>query len=194
MSAMEATAGSVPAQAGPEAKRLGLFVFIGSEAVLFANLIAAYLYLRVRTGVWPPEGMPHLELGFATVNTLILILSGLPMQLAHSGIQKGNERRLVMGLIGTIVLGAIFISGQAWEYVHAGFTPQSGVYGSTFFTLTGFHGAHVMVGLTLLTVSLVRALRGRFTVERHFGIEATALYWHFVDVVWVFLFAVLYLL
>ena len=109
--------------------------------------------------------MPELELLFPTVNTIILLLSGVPMHLAHLGIRQGNQERLVLGLIATIILGAVFLGGQAYEYLNAGFTPQSGVFGSTFFTLTGFHGAHVTVGLTLLTVILVpglaRTLLGR---------------------------------
>jgi len=191
VSAMGAMA-APPAWAGSASRRMGLFVFIGSEAVLFANLIAAYIYLRVRAGTWPPAGMPELELGFATANTVVLILSGLPVHLAHRAIQKGDRQRLIWGLIATIVLGAAFLGGQAYEYTHAGFTPQSGIFGATFFTLTGFHGGHVIVGLTLLAITLVRALRGRFSAERHFAVEAGAYYWHFVDAVWVALFAVLY--
>ena len=116
---------------------------------------------------------------------MILLASGVPMHLAHKGIQRGDRNTLVRGLVLTIVLGAIFISGQGWEYLNAGFTPQSGIFGSTFFTLTGFHGAHVIAGLCILAIALVLALRGRFTTENH---------WHFVDVVWVALFAVLYIL
>lgn len=171
--------------------RLGLVIFIMSEAVLFANLIAAYLYLRFTSDAWAPA---HLDLVFPSINTVILLASGVPMHLAHKGIQRGDRNTLVRGLVLTIVLGAIFISGQGWEYLNAGFTPQSGIFGSTFFTLTGFHGAHVIAGLCILAIALVLALRGRFTTENHFLVEAGALYWHFVDVVWVALFAVLYIL
>jgi heme/copper-type cytochrome/quinol oxidase subunit 3 len=174
--------------------RLGLYIFIMSEAVLFANLIAGYLYLRFIQPQWPPEGTGHLDLVFPTVNTLILIASGVPMHLAHKAAERGNRQRLIVGLALTILLGGIFIAGQGWEYANAGFTPSTNVFGSTFFTLTGFHGAHVIVGLTFLVITFVLALRGRFTAERNFPVEAAALYWHFVDVVWVVLFAVLYVL
>ncbi len=174
--------------------RLGLVMFIASEAILFANLIAAYLYLRYTSDQWPPAGTPHLDLGFPAVNTVVLLASGIPMHWAHKSIQAGNRRSLVWGLLLTIILGAAFLLGQGWEYTHAGFTPQTNIFGSTFFTLTGFHGAHVLVGLIFLAVVLALSLRGRFSTERHFAVEASALYWHFVDVVWVALFTVLYVL
>lgn len=174
--------------------RLGLYIFIMSEAVLFGNLIAGYLYLRFIQPQWPPEGTEHLDLIFPAINTIILIASGVPMHWGHKAIEKGNRRNLIAGLALTILLGGIFIAGQAWEYTHATFGPATNVFGSTFFTLTGFHGAHVIVGLTFLVITLVLALRGRFSAERFFPVEAAALYWHFVDVVWVVLFAVLYVL
>lgn len=174
--------------------RLGMLIFIMSEAVLFANLIAGYLYLRFSQPQWPPEGTPHLDLVFPAINTVILIASGLPMHWAHKAAEKGNRQHLNYGLALTILLGGIFIAGQGWEYLHAGFAPSTNIFGSTFFTLTGFHGAHVIVGLTFLVVTFILALRGRFSAERHFPIEAAALYWHFVDAVWVVLFAVLYVL
>jgi heme/copper-type cytochrome/quinol oxidase subunit 3 len=174
--------------------RLGLYIFIMSEAVLFANLIAGYLYLRFIQPQWPPEGTEHLDLLFPTVNTVILIASGLPMHWAHKAVEKGNRQHLIIGLALTILLGGIFLGGQGWEYANAGFTPATNIFGSTFFTLTGFHGAHVIVGLTFLVITFILALRGRFTAERFFPVEAAALYWHFVDVVWVVLFVVLYVL
>ncbi|MHB1007283.1 MAG: cytochrome c oxidase subunit 3 [Chloroflexota bacterium] len=183
-----------PAEQSVRVNRLGITIFIMSEAVLFANLIAGYLYLRFTHGQWPPEGTPELELLLPGVNTLILIGSGIPMHLAHKAAERGDRRTLIWGTVATLVMGLIFISGQGWEYTHAGFTPQTNVFGSTFFGLTGFHGAHVLVGLTFLSVVLVLSLRGRFSREHHFPVEAAALYWHFVDAVWVVLFAVLYIL
>lgn len=174
--------------------RLGMLVFIMSEGVLFANLIAGYLYLRFTQPQWPPEGTPHLDIIFPAINTVILIASGVPMHLGHKAAERGDRRGLVMGLALTLLLGGIFIAGQGWEYLHVGFTPSTNIFGSTFFTLTGFHGAHVIVGLLFLLVTFVLAIGGRFQGERHFPVEAAALYWHFVDAVWVVLFLVLYVL
>jgi cytochrome c oxidase subunit III len=174
--------------------RLGFNFFIASEAVLFLNLIAAFLYLRFRAPVWPPEGVPEPDLVLPLVNTVILLGSSIPIHLAHSGIKRGDTRRLIGGLIITIILGTIFMAGQAWEYTHVGFAPQDHIFGSAFFTLTGFHGAHVIVGLIFLLVILALALRGRYDARRHFGVEAATLYWHFVDAVWIAVLLVVYIL
>jgi cytochrome c oxidase subunit 3 len=173
---------------------LGLWVFICTEALFFGMLIGSYLYLRVRAGVWPPPGMPERDLLVPLINSVVLLSSGLTMHAAHLSIRKGNVAVLRGGIVATLVLGAAFLGGQAWEYTHAGFGLSSGLLGSSFFTLTGFHGIHVLVGLVFLALVLLRAGRGVYTPERHLGIEASALYWHFVDAVWVVLFTSLYLL
>lgn len=172
--------------------------FLASEAVFFANLIASYLYLRIRvTGTpgvtWPPAGI-EFDKTLPAINTVILLASSFPMHYAARSIAKGNRRGLTIGLALTALLGAIFLSGQAYEYLNADFTPSTGIFGSTFFTLTGFHGAHVTAGVLLLLVVFFRSLRGDFTKDRHFAVNAAEMYWHFVDVVWVLLFTVLYLL
>lgn len=171
-----------------------MMFLIASEVIFFANLIVAYLYLRVRAGTWPPDGIKPLEPTFATVNTVILLCSALPMHGAHLAIRRGDRRGMQIGLLGAIILGSIFISGQAWEYTHAGFTPATGTFGSTFFSLTGFHGLHVIAGIVIMAVCLLRSLTGTFNKEHHFGVEAAGMYWHFVDAVWVIVFAVVYLL
>jgi heme/copper-type cytochrome/quinol oxidase subunit 3 len=172
----------------------GMVFFIASEAVFFANLIAAYLYLRVRAGQWPPAPYVKPELTLPIINTLILLSSSFPMHWAARSITKGSRANLSRGLLLTAVLGAIFLSGQAFEYTHAAFNPTSGTFGSTFFVLTGFHGAHVTGGVIFLLTCFVRSLRGDFTKDKHFAVNAVEMYWHFVDVVWVILFTVLYLL
>ena len=176
----------------------GMVFFIASEAVFFANLIASYLYLRVRAGgAWPPPGTigdAHVDKVLAAVNTVILLSSSFPMHYAARSITRGNKRGLTIGLILTVILGSAFLSIQAWEYTHADFTPSTGVFGSTFFTLTGFHGAHVTAGVLFLLICFFRSLRGDFSQERHFAVSAVEMYWHFVDVVWVFLFLLLYIL
>lgn len=175
----------------------GMVFFIGSEAVFFANLIAAYLYLYVRNGSnFNPLGKGHVELDvrLALVNTAILLASSFPMHFAARAIARGDRRRFPLYLSGAIILGAIFIIIQIYEYVNNGFGPSTGVIGSTFYTLTGFHGAHVTAGLVFLTVLFFRGLRGDFTKDKHFAVTAGEMYWHFVDGVWVILMSLVYLL
>lgn len=171
----------------------GMIFFIASEALIFANLIAAYLYLEIRNGNWQ---LPT-ELWFPLVNTAILLGSSFPVHFAGINAAKGNMRNVKIGFLGTIIMGAIFLGGQIYEYsglFGKNFTPQSTVFGSSFFTLTGFHGLHVTVGLLFLLTVWLRTLRGDFTGKRHFPIEAAEMYWHFVDGVWVIVFSTVYLL
>lgn len=184
-------------EGGRELNWWGMMFFIASEALIFANLIAAYLYLEIRNGSWRLPSGELLDWKYALVNTLILLSSSVPVRIAGRGIASGNRRNLVLGLIGTIILGAIFLGGQAYEYISLigeGFTIQTGSFGSAFFTLTGFHGLHVTIGLIFLIICLIRAMRGDFTAKKHFAVEAGEMYWHFVDVVWVVVFTVVYLL
>ncbi|HBK92633.1 MAG TPA: cytochrome c oxidase subunit 3 [Parvularcula sp.] len=151
-------------------------------------------------GVWPPTGVEPLGAwGLPLINTLILLLSGTTVTWAHHAVQHNDQKGLVQGLILTIVLGAFFTFLQFVEYREAltlGMFKFSGggIYGASFFMATGFHGLHVIIGTIFLTVCLFRALAGHFTADRHFGFEAAAWYWHFVDVVWLFLFAFIYVL
>ncbi len=152
-------------------------------------------------GVWPPKPTADHTFtatfdpwGLPFVNTLILLLSGTTVTMAHHALLNGNRRGLVRGLAITVVLGMLFTVLQAYEYGHAAFKFAGNIYGSTFFMATGFHGAHVIIGTIFLAVCLVRAMRGAFTPEQHFGFEAAAWYWHFVDVVWLFLFACIYVI
>ncbi|MHB0869238.1 MAG: cytochrome c oxidase subunit 3 [Chloroflexota bacterium] len=172
---------------------LGLWVFIATEALFFGMLISSYLYLRVRAGVWPPPDSPGQDLLIPLLNSVVLFSSGATMHGAHLSIRRGDTAVLRGGILATIALGAAFLGGQAYEYVHAGFGLSSGLLGSVFFTLTGFHGAHVFAGLVFLALIWKRAKEGRYTEQHHLGVEASALYWHFVDAVWVVLLTVLYL-
>ena len=150
--------------------------------------------------VWPPVGVEPLSpWALPLLNTLILLLSGTTVTWAHHAVQHGDQKGLVQGLIATILLGAIFTGLQAIEYYEALHYEMfafsgGGIYGASFFMATGFHGLHVIIGTIFLTVCLFRALAKHFTPERHFGFEAAAWYWHFVDVVWLFLFAFIYVL
>lgn len=154
---------------------------------------------------WPTEG-PYLDSrftpmgawGIPALNTLILLTSGVTLTIAHHALQAGQRGKLKLFLFLTIALGATFIGFQAYEYIHAysalNLKLSSGVYGSTFFMLTGFHGAHVTIGAIMLTVMLFRVFKGHFDAEHHFAFEAAAWYWHFVDVVWLLLFVLVYFL
>ncbi|MGE0023113.1 MAG: cytochrome c oxidase subunit 3 [Hyphomicrobium sp.] len=153
-----------------------------TEAVIPATGAPANGYFK---GTFDPWGIP-------LVNTLILLSSGCTVTWAHHALLKNDRRGLVLGLVATVILGMIFTAFQAYEYMHAQFSFAGHGYGSSFFMATGFHGAHVIIGTIFLLVCLVRAIRGAFTPQQHFGFEAAAWYWHFVDVVWLFLFAAIY--
>ena len=180
----------------------GMVFFIASEALLFANLIAGYLYLRVRQNTWPPPGGPQLEKTILTggsnflivINTCILLGSSVPMIFAGRAMRRGDLRRVPWLILATVIMGTTFLSLQVVEYLTNGFSISDGLVGSTFYALTGFHGAHVTVGVIFLLVNFFRAARGNFTKEKHFAFEAGEMYWHFVDVVWVVLFTLVYLI
>ncbi|MDP2122758.1 MAG: cytochrome c oxidase subunit 3 [Parvibaculum sp.] len=186
--------------------RYGMILFIASEVMFFvawfwaffdASLFAGEEIQAARVeftgGSWPPQGVEvfdpwHLPL----INTLILLTSGTTVTWAHHALLHDDRKGLVQGLALTVVLGLIFTAVQAYEYQHAAFSFAGSIYGATFFMATGFHGFHVIVGTIFLIVCLVRAMKGHFTSKQHFGFEAAAWYWHFVDVVWLFLFFAIY--
>ena len=193
--AVNANAQARPAAGQPlHPTMFGLWVFIAAESLFFGLLIASYLYLRVRSEVWPPPGTPDKDLIVPLFNSVVLFSSGATMHGAHEAMRRGDVDLARGGVLVTIVLGTAFLLGQAFEYVTAGFGLSSSVWGSSFFTLTGFHGSHVFVGLLFLAMVFVKMSRGAYTAEHHLGVEASALYWHFVDAVWVVLLTVLYFL
>jgi cytochrome c oxidase subunit 3 len=186
--------------------RYGMILFIASEvmffvawfwayfdAALFTNEAIQFSRVEVTGGEWPPKGIEsfdpwHLPL----LNTLILLTSGTTVTWAHHALLHDDRQGLKWGLTLTVILGLLFTTCQAYEYSHAAFGFSGQIYGSTFFMATGFHGFHVIVGTIFLLVCLIRAVNGGFTPKAHFGFEAAAWYWHFVDVVWLFLFACIY--
>jgi len=183
--------------------RYGMMLFIASEIMFFVAFFWAWFHFALypehvagaTSAIWPPKGVHTFDpLGLPFLNTMILLLSGCTVTWAHHSLLHGDRRSLVLGLAITVVLGLLFTTFQVVEYSEAPFKFTGGVYPSTFFLATGFHGFHVVVGTTFLAVCLIRASRGGFTPERHFGFEAAAWYWHFVDVVWLFLFVCIYLL
>jgi cytochrome c oxidase subunit 3 len=179
---------------------LGMVIFIGSEVMLFASLFTAYFMVRfnIAEDNWPPlnsAGEPfELPKVITGVNTLVLVFSSFTIWYAEHSLRHGNRKGLMRGLGLTILLGATFLTVQINEYVHLGFTPADKAFGSTFYTLTGFHGAHVAVGLTILTFCFVRARVGDFSAKKMTPLAAGSIYWHFVDVVWVLLYILVYLL
>ena len=190
--------------------RYGMLMFIASEVMFFVAWFWAFFDASLFTGeaiqasrvletggVWPPKGVSvfdpwHLPL----VNTLILLTSGTTVTWAHHALIEGDRKSLKWGLLATVLLGALFTCIQVYEYSHAAFAFSrdngGNIYGSTFFMATGFHGFHVLIGTIFLLVCLFRAMKGDFTPKQHFGFEAAAWYWHFVDVVWLFLFSCVY--
>ena len=196
--------------------RYGMILFIASEVMFFVAWFWIFfemgLFHAVRTHspieevaaawkTWPPQGVETLDpFHLPLVNTVILLLSGTTVTWAHHALQDGNRKSAKIGLLLTILLGVMFTSVQAYEYSHIikehlFFSPDatnSGLYGSAFFMATGFHGFHVLIGTIFLTICFIRLLAGGFTPKQHFGFEAAAWYWHFVDVVWLFLFSFVY--
>jgi len=176
---------------------LGMFLFIASEAMLFGAFFTAYFFVRVvnplAPATWPPPPY-EFPVFVAGVNTAILVTSSFTIHWATQSIKRNDRNGLRAGLVLTILLGAAFLFTQLVEYAHVGFNTSDGAFASVFFGLTGLHGAHVAVGLTLLTISAVRAFRGHFSAEHHHGVEIPGIYWHFVDVMWIIVFFAVYVL
>ena len=175
--------------------RYGMMLFIASEVMFFVAFFWAFFdrALYPNDGVWPPEGIITFDpFDLPLINTLVLLLSGCTVTWAHHALQHDNRKDFMTGLGITILLGALFTGLQALEYSHAPFGFTDGVYPSVFYMATGFHGFHVLVGTMFLAVCWMRGRVGHFTPTQHFGFEAAAWYWHFVDVVWLFLFAAIY--
>lgn len=185
--------------------RVGMALFIVSEVMFFAAFFWAFFgastlpklpledVWAIADGVWPPAGIVEfnpMELPF--LNTLILLLSGCTVTWAHYAILHNDQKSTITALTWTVILGVLFTACQAYEYSHAAFGFKDGIYASTFYMATGFHGFHVLVGTIFLAVCLMRAKKGHFTAEKHLGFEFAAWYWHFVDVVWLFLFVCVY--
>lgn len=197
--------------------RISMAWFIFSEVMLFGALFGALFYMRLMAvptlgeteslwpgyeGAWPSSGpkgsqfTPMAAWGIPAVNTVLFLSSSATVIWAHSGLLRDNRAQLVVGLVLTVALGLTFLGLQIYEYARAytelGLTLKTGAYGATFFILTGFHGFHVVIGAIMLIVILLRAIRGHFTPENHFGFEGVAWYWHFLDVVWLCLFIFVY--
>ena len=178
--------------------RIGMVLFITSEVMFFFAFFWAYFHAALDPteamgNIWPPKGVVTFDpFHLPYFNTLILLTSGTTVTWAHHALLEGDRKGMLQGLALTILLGMTFTIVQAIEYSHAAFALKDGIYPSTFFLATGFHGLHVIIGTIFLAVCWVRAWNGRFSPQAHVGFEAAAWYWHFVDVVWLFLFVSIY--
>jgi cytochrome c oxidase subunit III len=177
-----------------DSRTLGMLLFIISEVMVFGAFFTAYFFIRVVGGApWPADGT-ELPKVIAGINTLVLVSSSFTMHWALESVKSDNRFGLQAGMFTTFLLGATFLFVQINEYVHVGFSPQDHAQGTIFYGLTGLHGAHVFIGLTLLLMVNIRVWRGHFSAAAHHGVEVPGIYWHFVDVMWIVVYTTVYLL
>ncbi len=181
---------------GLDNRKLMMWLFLASDCLFFGAFIAAYLLYRDRSLVGPyPSDL--FDIPFTSVSAFVLLMSSVTMVLALAAIQRGNVRGMQIWLLATAILGLLFVSGQAYEFTefyHHGLTLETNLFGTTFFVLTGLHGAHVTIGIVWLLSLWGRSMQGGLSPERHEAVELAGLYWHFVDVVWIFIFTAIYLI
>jgi cytochrome c oxidase subunit 3 len=173
---------------------LGMYLFIGSEIMLFGAFFTAYFFIRVVNNVPWPTPPYHLPVYVAFLNTCILVTSSFTMHWALTSVKKNNPFGLRAGLLLTFLMGLTFLLTQVLEYLRIGFNTSDGAFPTVFFCLTGLHGCHVFVGLTILAFMTVRAFRGHFDAEHHHGVEIGGIYWHFVDLMWILVYMTVYIL
>ncbi len=177
-----------------EPQLLGMLLFIISEIMVFGAFFTAYFFVRVSQGdPWPAHGTT-LPIAVAGVNTAILVSSSFTMHWAQTAIRNGNRFGLKAGMLTTFLLGCAFLFIQINEYANIGFAPQNHAQGTIFYSLTGLHGAHVFIGLTLLLIVTIRAFRGHYSAEEHRGVEVPGIYWHFVDIMWIIVYSTVYVI
>lgn len=178
--------------------RWGIILFILSEILFFVSFFWAFFHRSLSPAIelgtnWPPIGItPFNPFQIPLLNTIILLTSGITVTWAHHRLMEGNHSQTTQGLFFTVILGIYFTLLQTYEYIEAPFTIADSVFGSTFFIATGFHGIHVLIGTTFLFICLIRHLNNHFSIRHHFGFEAAAWYWHFVDIIWLFLYISIY--
>ncbi len=193
---MASAAHHPPTATGLDSRKLGFWTFIGSETLFFGSLISTYMVYKGAAVTGP---LPHevLDIPLTSVSTFVLLMSSLAMVLALSAVQRGSRAGAITWILATAVGGLIFLGFQAYEFthfVHEGLTISANVFGSTFFVLTGFHGAHVSVGVIWLLTLWIMALRGNIGPADALKVEMAGLYWHFVDIVWIVIFTLIYLI
>jgi cytochrome c oxidase subunit III len=173
---------------------LGMYLFIGSEIMLFGSFFTAYFFVRVVNGVQWPTPPFHLPVYVAFINTCILVTSSFTMHWSLHSVKRGTVGGLRAGLLLTFLMGLTFLITQVTEYLRIGFNTADGAFPTIFFCLTGLHGCHVFVGLTILLFMTIRAFRGHFSPEHHHGVEIGGIYWHFVDVMWILVYLTVYII
>ncbi|TML75350.1 MAG: heme-copper oxidase subunit III [Actinobacteria bacterium] len=171
-----------------------MYLFIASEIMLFGSFFTAYFFVRIVNGIPWPTPPYHLPVFVATINTVILMTSSATMHWGTQAIKRGNVWGMRAGLLLTFLMGTAFLTSQIFEYMRAGFNTSNGAFPTIFFCLTGLHGCHVFVGLSILLFMTIRAFRGHFSAEHHHGVEIGGIYWHFVDVMWIVVFTTVYIL
>jgi heme/copper-type cytochrome/quinol oxidase subunit 3 len=196
MSEASATATSEIPSLGVDSRKLGVWTFLGSEVIFFSSLIVTYVVLSGRS-TSGPYASDVLSIGLVAFNTFVLICSSVTMVTALARIERGDSRGMRFLLMATALLGLLFLSGQAVEFTllyRQGASIHSNLFGASFFTLTGFHGGHVAIGVIAICFLLARAFAGGITQRDHISVELVGLYWHFVDIVWIVIFTVVYLI
>jgi cytochrome c oxidase subunit 3 len=191
MSAVAETKRVRPEMSGPV---LGMVLFVASEAMFFAAFFGGYFTIKANAPEWPPAGTPHLKIDIASILTVILVISSITVQMSLRSIRSGSRSRSTIWLGVTILLGILFLSLQVYDYSQLGFGLKDGVFGTLFYVMTGIHMAHVIGGVVFLALVFVQARRGRLSATHHDPLAAGAIYWDFVDVVWLCLFIVFYVL
>lgn len=191
----QATHAPTATSTGLNSPKLGMWIFLATEVMLFSSLIGAFLQMNARS---PVGANQVLNVPITAINTFILIISSTTVVLALQAIMNDDQRRTKLFLGATLALGATFLGVQVYEYseliLHKGLTPSGSLFGGGFYTVTGFHGFHVFIGLLWVTGLLIQAVKGRFSSDNYMRIEIFGLYWHFVDVVWIILFTIIYLI
>jgi len=196
MADAHAVAAHPPTSTGLDTRKLGFWIFLGSETLFFGSFISAYMAYQNESIVGPYPG-EILDIPLTSISTFVLLMSSLAMVLGLAGVQQGNRKHSLLWLGVTILLGTTFLGFQAFEFTefyHHGLTLQTNLFGSTFFVLTGFHGAHVTIGVIWLLMLWLQAFQGRLGPDKALNVEIAGLYWHFVDIVWIALFTLIYLI
>jgi cytochrome c oxidase subunit 3 len=181
-------------EAHPDLRVWGLLTFLVSESLMFGGFFATYLFFKGTTAVWPPEGT-EVELFVPTINTIILVSSSFVIHFGDMAIKKNSVSWMRFWYFITAVMGAVFLAGQVYEYMNLGYSLTTNVFANCFYLMTGFHGLHVFIGLLLILGVLWRSLRrGHYSATKHTGIEMAEIYWHFVDIIWIVLFTLVYII
>ncbi|WP_026100565.1 heme-copper oxidase subunit III [Synechococcus sp. PCC 7336] len=180
--------------AHPDYRVLGLLTFLASESLMFGGLFATYIVFMLTKTTWPPEGT-EVELFLPTINTIILVSSSFVIHYGTKAVKENDIKGLRLWFAATAAMGAVFLGGQIYEYVNLGYGLSTNLFANCFYVMTGFHGLHVFVGILLILGTIWRSRRpGHYSADHHVGVEMAEIYWHFVDIIWIILFTLIYIL